>query len=130
MSNETNFELPAPEVFGPQSEHVVALLDRARHLTPDEASALADAWDNAWDNARDAAWYVAWDAAWCDGLDDGLGDGLDDARDAVRDTVLALVVRDLITADCYDTLTWPWREAIGPIHPEDEFWAAVAKAAK
>ena len=24
----------------------------------------------------------------------------------------------------------PWREVIGPIHPEDEFWAAVAKAAK
>ena len=42
-----------------------------------------------------AAWYAAGDAAW------------------------SLVARDLISTDAYDTLTRPWGEVIGPIHPDD-----------
>ena len=91
-------KLPAPEVFGPQGAHVVALIERARRLTPDEVSALGA--------ARDAALGAAWGAA------------------------CGLVVRDVITTEDYDILTRAWRTVIGPIHPEDEFWAAVAKAAK
>ena len=98
--------LPAHEALGPQGVHVVALIERARHLTLDEVRALAlvrgDDWVAAWDAARTAAWVAAWvaasDAAWAAG---------------------ALVVRDLITTEDYDTLTRPWREAIGPIHPDD-----------
>jgi len=29
------------------------------------------------------------------------------------------VARDLISTDAYDTLTRPWGEVIGPIHPDD-----------
>ena len=143
MSNNAYFELPAPEVFGPQGAHVAALLERARHLTPDEASELdnaraaepVDALDAASDaelgaarGARGAAWDAARgaarDAAW------GVWGAWGAARAAALDAAGALVVRDLIPAEDYDTLTRTWREVIGPIHPEDEFWAAVAKAVK
>ena len=112
-------KLPAPEVFGPQCVHVVALIERARRLTPGEVSALEDAWDPmlvaAWDAARDAAWVAARDAA----LDAALDAAEDAAWDAARDAAGVLVVRDLISTEVYDTLTRPWREAIGPIHPDD-----------
>ena len=143
MNDDRYFELPAPEVFGPQGAHVVALLDRARHLTPDEASELDAeldaAWDVAWDAVRDAAWDAAWDAE----LDAALDAARDAVRDATRgvawdaargvawdaawdatwdatwDAACGLVVRDLITTEDYDTLTRTWREVIGPIHPDD-----------
>ena len=139
MNDEANFDPHDPNTFGPQGAHVVALLERARHLTPDEASALDTAWDNALGDALDDASDAAWDAAEAASLDAALAaveeaaaldDALDDALYAVRDAAGALVVRDLIATDHYDTLTRAWRTAIGPIHPEDELWAAVAKAAK
>lgn len=85
------------EVFGPQWEQVCALVLRAARLTREESSAL----DAALDAARGAAW------------------------DAARGVAGALVVRDVIgthgfTQDHYDTLTRPWRTAIGPVHPDDE----------
>ena len=92
-------ELPAHEALGPQGEAAAALIDRARRLTADELDSLAA--------ARDAARAAAWAAA------------RDAARAAARDAARALVVRDLITTDQYDTLTRTWREVIGPIHPDD-----------
>ena len=38
---------------------------------------------------------------------------------AARAAARTLVVRDLIDPIHYDTLTRPWRDTIGPIHPED-----------
>ena len=84
-------ELPAHEALGSQGEAAAALIDRARRLTADELDSLAAAGDAAWGGAGAAA------------------------GDAAR----ALVVRDLITTDQYDTLTRTWREVIGPIHPDD-----------
>ena len=79
--------------FGPQGREVAALIDRAGRLTATEARSLDAAWSASWD----AAWYAAW----------------------------ALVVRDLIgshgfTQQHYDTLSGPWRKAVGPIHADDE----------
>jgi hypothetical protein len=117
-------ELPAHEVFGPQGEHVVRLIDRAASLTRDEAVQLAAsraaaasaavraasyaAWDAAEDAGREAAAYTAWIAAWY----------------AAGVAARALVVRDLIgssgfTQAHYDLLTGPWRKVIGPVHPDD-----------
>ena len=149
MNDDTIFELPAREVFGPQGTHVVALIERMRRLTLDEARGLASARDAAWGAARDVAWDVAWDdnawsaawgAAWDaargaarddDALDDALGAAWDAARgaarDNARDAVLALVVRDLITTDHYDTLTRAWRTTIGPIHPDDPELATITR---
>ena len=42
------------------------------------------------------------------------------AKAGARDVALALVVRDLISTEDYDTLTLPWRQTIGPIHPDDK----------
>lgn len=88
------------DVFGPQWEHVCALVLRASRLNAVEGREL----DAAGVAARDAAWGAAWDVAW----------------GAAR----ALVVRDLIgqhgfTQDHYDILARPWRAAIGPLHPDD-----------
>jgi hypothetical protein len=126
-------ELPAHEVFGPQGEHVVALIERAAGLTSDEAEQLfaarAEVWfvardtareaarDAARDTARSAAVVAAWGAAWD-------AAAWNAARDTAGDTAMALVVRDLIGSSGfsqahYDLLTGPWRKVIGPVHPDD-----------
>jgi hypothetical protein len=64
-------ERPGHELFGPQGEAVVALIERARTITNAEAKKLYAAWGGtgyaAWDAtghaAWDATWYAAWDAA-------------------------------------------------------------------
>ena len=145
MNDDTYPDLQDPETFGPQGEQLVALIDRARHLTLDEARGLASArdaardaaWEIAWetpwsaergDIALDIAWDVAWDVAHEEtereaALDAALDAAWDDSQvdgwTAMQDAALALVVRDLIATDHYDTLTRTWREAIGPIHPDD-----------
>ena len=63
-----------------------------------EAARDAAAWDAARDAARDAA---AWDAAAWDAA----------AWDAAEDAACAVVARDLITAEQFDTLTAPMRAA-------------------
>ena len=115
-------ELPAHEAFGPQGEQVAALIERARCLTAAEIKRLHAAWDAAWyaarNAARDAARYAAGDAA-------GYAAGnaaRDAARNAARNAAGSLVARDLISTDAYDTLTRPWGEVIGPIHPDDDDW--------
>ena len=136
-------ELDSRTALGPQGEYVAALIDRSRRLTGAEAVQLGTAedaaWDAAWDAARDAAWgaarAAAWDAAWdAAGAVAGAAAG-DAAGDAARDAgwgaawdaawdvgwgaAGALVVRDLIRTEHYDTFTRPWRTVIGPIHPDD-----------
>lgn len=101
-------ELPAHEVFGPQGVEVAALIERAGRLTHDEAHALHAAWGAAWGAARgaargaagDAARGAAWGAAW------------DAARDAAWDAAIALLTRDLISPEHFDTLYGPWRQVI------------------
>lgn len=120
-------ELPAHEAFGPQGVHVVALIESARNLTADQASSLRTARDAAgyvarsaaWDAARDAAGYAAGYAAW-DAAQYAAGYvAWDAAWDAAGHVARALIVRDLITTEQYDTLTLPWRKVVGRIHPDD-----------
>ena len=68
--------------------------------TPDDDPATLTSWVSNREPAGDAASVAAWDVAW----------------NAAR----ALVVRDLLEQEHYDTLTRPWREMIGPIHPDDD----------
>jgi hypothetical protein len=112
------------DTFGPQWEHIVALVRRAAVLTSDEAqrldaawactrpareAAVAATWNAAGTTARNAAGAaVAWLAAW----------------PATRDAAWALAIHDLIgqhgfTQEHYDLLTGPWRGVIGPVHPDD-----------
>lgn len=137
------------ETFGPQWEHVVALVRRAATLTESEAETMAAAWAGraaraAWAAARDAgdaagedAARAAWSAA---RAAVGAGDAARAAwaanyaawdaawfraRAAVGAAARALGLRDLIgqhgfTQDHYDTLTGPWHKAIGPVHPDDK----------
>jgi hypothetical protein len=108
-------ELPAHRLFGPQGVQVAALIDRSRSLTTSEI----DAFVAARDAARDAAWDVAWDAA-RDAARDAAWDAARDAAwDVAWDAAGALTVRDLISTWHYDTLTRPWRQVVGRIHPED-----------
>lgn len=127
-------ELPAHQLFGPQGMQVVALIDRSQSLTASEIDALVAARDAARIAARiaawDAAWIAAWDAAWAAARDtagdavlaaaaDAWNAAAVDAWRAARDAAGALTVRDRITTDEYDTLTRPWRQVIGRIHPDD-----------
>ena len=94
-------EVDAHLALGPQGEQVAALIGRCRSLTGDELDRLDAARDAVRVAARVAARVATWDAA------------------------LGLLCRDLIgqhpgwDQDAYDRLTGPWRDVIGPIHPDD-----------
>ena len=140
-------EVDAHLALGPQGEQVAALIGRCRSLTGDELDRLYAARDAVrvaarvaarvatWDAARvavrvaaqDAVWdtvrVAAWDAARV-AAQDAVWDTVA-AWDAVRDAALGLLCRDLIgqhpgwDQGAYDRLTGPWRDVIGPIHPDD-----------
>ena len=109
------------ETFGPNWETVVRLIRRVTAMPQARDAAL----DAAWDAARDAAWVAAldaawdaardasWDAAWVAARDASWDAARDAAWDAALDAASAVVVRDLITKDHYQTLTAPIRAAIG-----------------
>jgi len=117
-------EIEAHRVFGPQGEQVAALFERCRMLSAAELDSLGAAWDATRGSTRDVAQgsaqgvaqgsarYAAWDAAW-------------DATWAAGDAAVALLCRDLVgqydgwDQHAYDLLTGPWRDVIGPIHPDD-----------
>jgi hypothetical protein len=125
-------------VYGPQTEAILALIERAGHLTGGEVAALAAAWTAAWDvaarsamdaardawaatrvAARDTVWD-AWAAAWSVGV--AVGDAVGDAWSAAMATwaaALALATRDRLDRTAYDALTGPWGEVIGQAHPDD-----------
>jgi hypothetical protein len=124
------------DTFGPQWEHVVALVRRAAVLAADEVQQLVAArvaarvaaWDAAWsaarDAARDAAGYAAGYAAWHATRSAAWSAAMDAARYAARYAAWALAICDLIgqhgfTQEHYDLLTGPWRSVIGPVHPDD-----------
>ena len=88
-------ELDAFEALGPNGEALAAFIERCKRLTADEALKLAAAWAATWAVARAAAGDAAWAAA--------------------RDVAGALLVKDKITPDQFDTLTKPWRDAIGEL---------------
>ena len=134
-------EVDAHLALGPQGEHVAALIERCRSLTGDDLDRLYAAWVATQDTARIASWVrfdrdvriAAWDAARVAALDAALDAAWDFAWDtardaawvAARDAALGLLCRDLIgrhpgwDQDAYDLLTGPWRDVIGPIHPDD-----------
>ena len=112
-------ELPATDALGPQGADVAALIDRCRHLTGDDLVRLVAACGAACGAARGAAWDAAWDAARGAACGAASNAARAAAWDAARAAVGALVVRDVISREHYDALTLPWRDAIGPIHPDD-----------
>jgi hypothetical protein len=123
-------EIDAHGALGPQGVQVAAIIERCATLTADEVSRLNAAWDAARGTARGTTWDAAWDAtrvaarvaAWDAALYAAAGDA---ARDAALGAAWGLLLRDLIgqrpgwDQDAYDLLTGPWRDAIGPIHPDD-----------
>ena len=113
-------ELPAYEALGPNGAEVAAFLDLLPTLTRTQwdaawAAARYAARDAASGAARDAAWSAAWAAAWSAAWAAARDAAWDAARDAAWLTAWnaarALVVRDLITAEQFDTLTAPMRAA-------------------
>jgi len=112
--------------FGPQGVEVAALIRRAAVITAEEADQLSLAWD-AWDAAWDATWNTARDSkSWAqwDAARDAAWNAANKAAWDAEWAAAALSVRHLIgdygfTQQHYDLLTGPWRQTIGPIHPDD-----------
>ena len=137
---EVTAELDPRLALGPQADQLLALFDAAERLTGDQFRELAAARDAAryaardaaydaaryaaydaayvaaWNAARDAARDAAWDAAW----NAARNAARDAARDAAWDAAWALVVRDCLPQEHYETLTRPWVSVIGKVHPDDE----------
>ncbi len=97
-------ELDPRLALGPQADQLIALFDTAGRLTGDSLRDL--------DAARNAAWYAARDAA--------RDAARYAARSAAMEAVEALVARDCLAREHYETLSRPWRTTVGAIHPEDE----------
>lgn len=121
-------ELPAWQVFGPNGERVVAVIDRASRLTPAEVDRLVAAWNAARDAARAAAWdaaraasrAAAWNAAGAAARAASGAAGRAASRAAagaaawaVSWAALAETVRDLITPEQFELLVGPWNTVIG-----------------
>ena len=114
-------ELPATDALGPQGVQVAALIERVGRLTAADDMRLYDAWcaamytewKAAWDAARAGARDAARSAAWVALL------VIDRVGATLESAALALLARDIISTVHYDALTMPWRQAIGPIHPDD-----------
>ncbi len=121
-------ELPAWQVFGPNGEAVVELIEQAARMTEDEVARMNDPYA-ARDAARDAAWnasHAAWIAAWNAWIaawnashaawyaaryaarDTARVAAWNAARDAARYAAAALVVRDLISEEDFQILYRPW----------------------
>ena len=97
-------ELDPRLALGPQADQLIALFDTAGRLTGGKLRDLAAAWNAARNAARTAARTAARDAA----------------RTAAWYAAWALVVRDLLPQEHYETLTRPWASVIGKVHPDDE----------
>jgi len=125
-------EIEAHRVFGPQGVQVAALIERCATLTADEVSRLYAATpgtargvatrDATRGIARGTARVAAWGAALYAATPDTAWGA---ARGAALGAAWGLLLRDLIgkhpgwDQDAYDLLTGPWRQEIGPIHPDD-----------
>ena len=116
--------LPSWQALGPNGQEVATLIARTGRLTADELRSLAAAagaariaaWSAAgsavWDAARDAAGIAAVDAA-VDAVGYAVGYAVwNAARIAAVDAVVALLARDLITTEQFETLYGPWRKAL------------------
>jgi hypothetical protein len=118
-------EVDAHLALGLNGREVAALIDRAGRLTLEESKALDAARGDVTVAARDAAWYAArdgaggaaraaaWYAAWYAARHAARHAARDAAWYAAGDAAMALVVRDLITPEHFDTLCGPWRDVIG-----------------
>ena len=129
-------ELDPRLALGPQADQLIALFDTAERLTGDQFRDLAAAWTAsmtaAWDAAMEAAGDAAMDAAMeaagdaameaaMEAAGDAAGNAAGNAaRYAAWDAARALVVRDCLPQEHYETLTRPWASVIGKVHPDDE----------
>ena len=105
-------ERPAHELFGPQGEEVVAIIERAGRLTAEEVRRLYASRDASRAAAWDAARYAAWDAS-----RDASRAASRAAAWAASRAALATITRDLIgkhgyTQEHHDLLMEPWRKVI------------------
>ena len=128
-------ELDPRLALGPQAGQLIALVDTAERLTGDKLRELAAAWNAAryaagnaamyaaQNAARDAAQNAASDAAWNAASDAAGNAAMEAAQNAARhaayDAAEALVVRDCLPQEHYETLTRPWASVIGKVHPDD-----------
>ena len=103
--------------YGPQTAEVERLIKRARRLTPEEATALDEAWSGAshssWSRAYKTATRNHRDGPWYDARAAISDRGWEPARAALYDAARALVVRDLINPDDFETLVAPVASVLG-----------------
>jgi hypothetical protein len=124
--------------FGPEWQTIVTLVRRIATLTaaqlerlgavvsPKQLAAFNIAQNAVLNAGRYAEWYAAGDAARDAEWDvvQRVADWSTARGSTARDAALAVIARDLIgkhgfTQNHYDTLTGPWRETIGQLHPDD-----------
>lgn len=106
-------EVEAWQALGPNGREIVALIDQALALTRADIGKLRDTRDITQNVARNIAWKAARDAsreaAWSGARDAAWGTLRSLPGNVVGDAAQALVVKDLISSECFDTLYGPWR---------------------
>lgn len=123
-------ELPAWQLFGPEGEHIVVIIDQFAALDRKSKEDLASEMSAYW-----SIWWPTYNSVAGDGR--AVRAGLDAARRALYvrlggwrggraayGAALTLLCRPLVgsafTQAEYDILSRPWRKVIGEIHPDDE----------
>ena len=129
---EVTAELDPRLALGPQADQLLTLFDTAERLTGGKLRDLAAAWTAsmtaAWDAAMEAAGTAAMDAAmeaagtaaWEAAMYAAGTAAGNAAWNAAYDAAEALVLRDFLAQEHYETLTSPWASVIGKVHPDDE----------
>ena len=116
-------ELPAWQLFGPNGERVVKLIDRCGTLTADDFTRLIAADKGPYTSLRlaryphrDSHKNAAWDAVLYT-LRDTLymSENKRAYKRVIVDATTALVLYDLIPTDLFDALYSPWREVCGDV---------------
>lgn len=110
--------------YGPQTEQILALLERCRTLTETEALELeagySETYMDGWSQARDAVYEVATDASFSASLAAAeIASSCTSYGWMPSWAALCLGVRDLLGTDEYDVISRRWRTVIGPLHPDD-----------
>lgn len=121
--------------FGPNTEMIEEMIERATHLTYKEAVCLnaaageaywheaevdSEAFKAMWQIALESAALGAWSDAWGARLGTGVNEAWDDetqlvlagARKAAFCALVAIVAKDLISPQQFDVLYGPWKSVI------------------
>jgi len=110
--------------YGTNMADVNEFIEQIKAITPKQIKAVEEQWEDRWAVDHASAWFsartlaqdngreTAWNIATYDVLEAATAAGCEQTADACRHAVAALITRDLIAPEQFDTLYGPWKNAM------------------